>query len=94
MFTFLDFPGLPQDNNQAERLIRPHVILRNRSFQNRTEKGSRAHGTLTGIINSLILQKRNALGEIQNSYPLHRQRALLDLPARPEIFSSSATGNR
>jgi len=93
MFTFLDFPGLPKDNNQAERLIRPHVILRNRSFQNRTEKGSQAHGKLTSIINSLILQKRSALGEIQRAYPLHRQRALLELPARPEIFSSSAAGN-
>lgn len=93
MFTFLDFPGLPKDNNQAERLIRPHVIIRNRSFQNRTEKGAQAHGTLTGIINSLILQKRNALGEIQRAYPLHRQRALMELPARPEIFTSSGVGN-
>lgn len=92
-FTFLDFPGPPKDNHQAERLIRPYVILRNRSFQNRTEKGSQAHGTLTSIINSLILQKRSALGEIQRAYPLHRRRALLELPARPEIFSSSAVGN-
>jgi hypothetical protein len=93
MFTFLDFPGLPKDNNQAERLIRPRVILRNRSFQNRTEKGSEAHGRLTGIINGLILQKRSALGEIQRAYPLHRQRALLQMPARSEIFSSSVVGN-
>lgn len=93
MFTFLDYPGLPKDNNQAERLIRPHVILRNRSFQNRTDNGAKAHGTLTGIINSLILQKRNALGEIQRAYPLHRQRALWELPAKPEIFSQQGFGN-
>lgn len=93
MFTFLDFAGLPKDNNQAERLIRPHVILRNRSFQNRTEKGAEAHEKLTSVINSLILQKRDALSEIQKAYPLHRQRALWQIPAKPEIFTPSAIGN-
>ena len=76
MFTFLDQPGLPRDNNPAERSIRPHVILRNRSFQNRTPKGAAAHSTLTSIIYSLMLQKRNALESIQKAYPLHRQRSL------------------
>lgn len=90
MFTFLDFPGIPKDNNQAERLIRPHVILRNRSFQNRTDQGAQAHSTLTSILHSLILQKRNPMQEIQRAYPLHRQRALLGLPPRPEIFAPSA----
>ena len=63
MFTFLDQPGLPKDNNPAERSIRPHVIIRNRSYQNRTPRGASAH-------------KRKALEEIQKAYPLHRQRAL------------------
>lgn len=76
MFTFLDQPGLPRDNNPAERSIRPHVILRNRSFQNRTPQGAEAHGTLTSILYSLMLQKRNALEEVRKAYPLHRQRAL------------------
>jgi len=76
MFTFLDQPGLPKDNNPAERSIRPHVIVRNRSFQNRTSEGAQAHSALTSIIYSLMLQKRNPLAEIQKAYPLHRQRAL------------------
>lgn len=78
MFTFLDQPGLPRDNNPAERSIRPHVIVRNRSFQNRTRQGADAHATLTSIIYSLMLQKRNALQEIQKAYPLHRQRSLVE----------------
>jgi transposase len=78
MFTFLDQPGLPKDNNPAERSIRPHVILRNRSFQNRTRQGADAHGTLTSIIYSLMLQKKSALQEIQKAYPLHRQRSLVE----------------
>ena len=76
MFTFLDQPGLPKDNNPAERSIRPHVIVRNRSFQNRTEKGADAHAALTSVIYSLMLQKQNPLEEIRKAYPLHRQRAL------------------
>ncbi|MBL8024578.1 MAG: transposase [Elusimicrobia bacterium] len=32
MLTFLDVFGLPSDNNTAERAIKPHVIVRNRSF--------------------------------------------------------------
>src|SRR5260370_4924468 len=76
MFTFLDQPGLPKDNNPAERSIRPHVIIRNRSYQNRTPRGASAHNTLTSIIFSALLQKRKALEEIQKAYPLHRQRAL------------------
>ena len=76
MFTFLDQPGLPRDNNPAERSIRPHVIVRNRSFQNRTSEGAQAHSAMTSIIYSLMLQKRNPLEEIQKAYPLHRQRAL------------------
>jgi transposase len=85
MFTFLDQPGLPKDNNPAERSIRPHVIIRNRSFQNRTPEGASAHSTLTSIIYSALLQKRNALEEIRKAYPLHRQRSLRkDENGRPE----------
>lgn len=91
MFTFLDQPGLPKDNNPAERSIRPHVIVRNRSFQNRTTEGAAAHSTLTSIIYSALLQKRNALEEIQKAYPLHRQRALRrdkngNVPRTPPII--------
>lgn len=76
LFTFLDQPGLPKDNNPAERSIWPHVILRNRSYQNRTPDGAAAHNTLTSIIYSALLQKRQALEEIRKAYPLHRQQAL------------------
>ena len=41
MLTFLDIPGLPADNNQAERDLRYAVILRKLSFQTRSDRGSR-----------------------------------------------------
>jgi transposase len=75
IFTFLDQPGVPSHNNTAERAIRPHVIIRNRSFQNRTPHGAEAHNTLTSLVGTLILQKKNPLEELRKNYPLHRQQA-------------------
>lgn len=73
MLTFLDFPGLPDNNNLAERMIRPHVILRNRSFHNRTDQGARAHGVLTSILHSLMLQGKSLIPSFSQAYLAHRQ---------------------
>ncbi len=73
ILAFLDTAGLPSNNNQAERSIRPHVIIRNRSFQNRTEKGAQAHATLTSLLESLKLQGRNPVQELQAAYLAHRK---------------------
>jgi transposase len=42
LLTFLEKRGVPSHNNLAERMIRPHVIIRNRSYLNRSEKGALA----------------------------------------------------
>lgn len=73
IFAFLDHPGLSSNNNAAERAIRGHVIIRNRSYQNRTEKGAEAHSTLTSLLRSLQLQGRDPLQELQRAYLHHRQ---------------------
>jgi transposase len=36
LFTFLDTAGVPPDNNHAERMIRPAVIIRKNSLCNRS----------------------------------------------------------
>lgn len=73
IFTYLDKPGMPADNNLAERMIRRHVILRNRSYQHRTPNGAQAYDGLTSILHSLQLQGRDALAEIRSAYLHHRQ---------------------
>jgi transposase len=40
LFTFLDQPQVPFDNNHAERCIRPAVILRKNSYGNRSQRGA------------------------------------------------------
>ena len=73
IFTFLDCSGVDYHNNFAERMIRPNVIIRNRSFQNRSEKGAQAHGAHMSLIQTLRLQGRNIFTELRDAYLHHRQ---------------------
>lgn len=57
LVTFLEEPGVSFNNNLCERQIRPNVIIRNRSYQNRSQNGARAHEVLMSLIQTLRLQK-------------------------------------
>jgi len=46
IFTFLDYPYVPADNNFAERQIRPAVILRKNSQSNRSDRGAATQAVL------------------------------------------------
>jgi transposase len=56
LFTFLDTPGVPPDNNHAERMIRPAVILRKNSLCNRSEQGAATQAVLMSIYRTLKLR--------------------------------------
>ena len=73
LLTFLEHSDVSYHNNLAERMIRPNVIIRNRSFQNRSQKGAEAHGTHMSLIQTLRLQKRNIFTELKTAYLHHRQ---------------------
>jgi transposase len=53
LFTFLDQPGVPFDNNAAERGIRPAVIIRKNSYGNRSERGADCQAVLMSIFRTL-----------------------------------------
>ena len=73
LLTFLENPGVEYHNNLAERMIRPNVIIRNRSFQNRSQAGADAHGTHMSLLQTLRLQGRNIFTELKQAYLFHRQ---------------------
>lgn len=73
MFTFLQDPTVAWNNNLAERMIRPNVIYRNRSFGNRSPRGAEAHATLMSLIQTLTLQKQNVSEFLRATYVIHRQ---------------------
>ena len=73
ILTFLEVPGLPQDNNHAERMIRPNVIFRKISFQNMSQKGADAHEVLMSLLQTLRLQDKNPIEFFKTAYLRHRQ---------------------
>jgi transposase len=52
-FTFLNHPGIPIDNNKAERALRHLVIKRRISFGSKTQRGAETTAILASVIMSL-----------------------------------------
>jgi transposase len=53
LFTFLDHPEVPFDNNTAERAIRPAVIIRKNSYGNRSRRSADCQAVLMSIFRTL-----------------------------------------
>lgn len=53
LFTFLDQPDVPFDNNTAERGVRPAVIIRKNSYGNRSERGADCQSVLMSVFRTL-----------------------------------------
>jgi transposase len=56
LLTFLDDPGLPFDNNPAEREIRPAVLMRKNSFHNMSQDRTTKQAVLMTIYQTLKLR--------------------------------------
>jgi len=67
MFTFLDHPEVPYDNNTAERAIRPAVIIRKNSYANRSEAGADMQAMLMSIFRTLKQRGHNPLTTITSA---------------------------
>ena len=61
LFTFVEYPGCPSENNPAERAIRPAVIARKISGGTRSEKGSRTKCILMSLFGTWQLQNKDTL---------------------------------
>ena len=55
LFTFLDKPAVPFENNLAERAIRPAVILRQAGQSNRSERGAATQALMMTVLRTLKL---------------------------------------
>ena len=53
LFTFLDQPDVPFDNNHAERCIRPAVNIRKNSYGNRSPQGADCQAVLMSVFRTL-----------------------------------------
>jgi transposase len=82
LFTFLDYPDVPFENNFAERMIRPAVILRKNSQSNRSAKGAATQAILMSVYRTLKLRGHNPIDTITDA--LRTYVTTGELPPLPE----------
>ena len=66
MFTFVEFPEVPPDNNAAERAIRPAVIARKISGGTRSKLGSETYCVLTSLFATWSAKQLNPVQQCKN----------------------------
>jgi transposase len=86
LFTFVDHPEVPADNNHAEREIRPAVIMRKNSYCNRSDRGANTQAIFMSIYRTLKLRGHNPLDTIENA--LRERVRTGQLPDLPQPISS------
>jgi hypothetical protein len=87
LFTFLDHPEVPSDNNHAEREIRPAVIMRKNSLANRNDLGARTQAILMTVYRTLKLRGHDPLDSIVTALREYvRSGALPPLPTGSTSF--------
>jgi transposase len=64
LFTFLDHPEVPFDNNHAERMIRPAVIIRKNSYANGSMAGADLQAVLMSIYRTIKQRGHNPIQTI------------------------------
>lgn len=67
LFTFLDQPNVPFDNNLAERAIRPAVILRKNSYGNRSVQGADLQAVLMSVFFTLKKRGHNPVKTVHEA---------------------------
>ena len=83
LFTFLDEAGVPFDNNHAERAIRPAVLIRKSSYNNRSRRGADAQAVLMSVYRTLKQRGHHPIDTIVKAIESYLTTGLLPpLPAQ------------
>ncbi len=84
LFTFLDYPDVAFENNFAERMIRPAVIIRKTCQGNRSEKAAAVQAMLMSIYLTLKLRGRDPIATVAAALKTYVQTGTL--PPLPEAI--------
>ena len=87
LFTFLDQPDVPFDNNAAERAVRPAVIIRKNSYGNRSDRGADCQSVLMSIFRTLKQRGHDPIQTISAALASYLQNG--KLPPLPEPKTTS-----
>jgi len=71
LFTFVEFPDVPSENNAAERAIRPAVITRKVCGGTRSEKGSATKATLMSLFQTWLARSLDPIAECRAMLASH-----------------------
>jgi len=63
LFTFVDNPSISDNNNAAERGLRPSVVMRKITGGNRSTKGSHCHEVIMSVMNTWDKQHKDFFAE-------------------------------
>ena len=87
LFTFLDQPDVPFDNNHAERIIRPAVIIRKNSYGNRSQRGADCQAVLMSVFRTLKQRGHDPITTICNAIATYLKTG--QLPPLPANITSN-----
>lgn len=84
LFTFLDQPGVPFENNLADRSTRPAVIIRKNSYGNRSDRGADVQAVLMSIFFTLKKRGHNPVNALHDALTMFLKTSQLPpLPTTP-----------
>jgi len=75
MWLFASVPGLEPTNNLAERMLRPAVIWRKKSFGSDSKRGCRFASRIMSVVQTLKLRGHNAIDYLASALKANRQGA-------------------
>lgn len=87
MWRFAYVEGLEPTNNLAERMLRPAVVWRKKSFGSDSKRGCRFASRMLSVVQTLKMRGQNALDYLASALKAHRQGASpppLPSPVRQE----------
>lgn len=87
IFTFLDYPQIPFENNFAERQIRPAVVLRKNSQSNRSDRGATTQAVLMSVYRTLKLRGHDPLQALETALRTYVQTGTL--PPLPNTITAN-----
>ncbi len=86
LFTFLDNPDVPFDNNFGERSIRGAVIMRKNSYNNRSIRGAQTQSVLMSVFFTLKQRGLNPVDTVKKALRIYLQTGKL-----PKLAEFSAS---
>src|SRR5512135_215317 len=87
LFTFLDHPDVPSDNNHGERQIRPAVLVRKNSYANGSEDGAEIQAVLMSVFRTLKQRGYNPVSTTMDAVRAYLQTG--KLPPLPEPITEN-----